>query len=117
MTTKRAGYTLTPEKIEQAALDVIDREGLEDFSLRKLAEPLGCHVTSIRHHFPTKAHLMDALIDRMIGKMQFTSTDTPWEARIDSLALEWRKIALRYPKMFRYFAEHRKNTPAGLRLL
>jgi AcrR family transcriptional regulator len=114
---RRATRNLSPEKIERAALEVIDREGLEDFSLRKLAEPLGCHVTSIRHHFPSKAHLMDALIDRMIGEMKFTPSGMPWEERFDSLVGEWRKLARRYPKMFFYFSEHRKNTPAGLRLL
>lgn len=116
-TPRRAVRTLSPEKIERAALEVIDREGLEEFSLRKLAEPLGCHVTSIRHHFPTKAHLMDALIDRLIGEIEFTPSDMPWEERLDSMMEEWRKLARRHPKLFFYFSEHRKNTPAGLRWL
>jgi AcrR family transcriptional regulator len=113
----RAVRALSRERIERAALEVIDREGLEEFSLRKLAEPLGCHVTSIRHHFPTKAHLMDALVDRLIGEMEFTSADMPWEKRLDAMAEEWRKLARRHPKLFFFFAEHRKNTPAGLRWL
>lgn len=114
---KQAAPALSVERIEKAALEVIDREGLGDFSLRKLAELLRCHVTSIRYHFPTKAHLMDALVDRLIGEMVFTPSDMPWEERFDALVEEWRKIARRYPKLFFYFAEHRKNTPAGLRLL
>jgi AcrR family transcriptional regulator len=113
----RAKRDLSPDRIVEAALEVVDREGLEDFSLRKLAAPLGCHVTSIYHHFPSKAHLMDALVDRLIGQMRFASSELHWEERLDSLIGEWRKIARRHPRLFFYFSTHRKNTPEGLRLL
>ncbi len=48
-------------------LELIEADGLEAFSTRKLAAKLGCEAMSIYHYFPSKAHLMDALLDRLVG--------------------------------------------------
>ena len=108
---------LTPERIELTAFEVIEREGLENFSTRKLAEELGCQAMSIYHHFPSKAHLMDALVDRLIGRMDLAADDLPWRERFHQVILEWRKLALGSPAFFRFLALHRLNTAGGLRLL
>ena len=60
---------LTADRIELTALEVIEREGLAGFSLRKLAAALGCTAMSLYHHYPSKGHLMDALIDRVVGEL------------------------------------------------
>src|SRR5690242_9894008 len=61
----RAGRSLplSRERIAAAAMALVDREGLDALSTRRLGEELGCEAMSIYHHFPNKAHLMDALID------------------------------------------------------
>jgi AcrR family transcriptional regulator len=59
---------LSAERIEQAALALIEIEGVEGFSTRKLAAELGCEAMSIYHYFPSKGHLMDALVDRVMGE-------------------------------------------------
>ena len=45
---------------------LVDREGLEALSTRRLGDELGCEAMSIYHHFPSKAYLMDALVDMML---------------------------------------------------
>ena len=49
---------LTRERIVEAALAVVEAEGLAAFSTRKLGERLGCEAMSIYHHFPSKQHLL-----------------------------------------------------------
>src|SRR4051812_14453640 len=62
----RAGVALSRERIAAVALALVDREGLAALSTRRLGDELGCEAMSIYHHFPNKAHLMDALVDLMI---------------------------------------------------
>ena len=70
---------------------------------------------SIYHHFPSKAHLMDALIDLMLVEARVKlSPEWNWLERLRSTAHGFRAMALKHPKFFPYFAVHRLNTPSGV---
>jgi AcrR family transcriptional regulator len=106
---------LSPERIEEAALDLIEREGLDGFSIRKLAAALGCTAMSLYHYYPSKGHLMDALIDRVAaGLMPLPPPGLPWRERVRQAALVWRRMALARPAFFLFIATHRMNTPKCL---
>ena len=108
---------LSQDIIVAAAVELIEEGGLDAFSTRKLAERLGCEAMSIYHHFPSKAHLMDALVDRFISTIAFPPTDLAWQQRIRGLAGAWRSTAMKQPEFFRYFVIHRLNTEEALRFL
>jgi AcrR family transcriptional regulator len=108
---------LTPARIVDAAFDVIERDGLDAFSTRKLAQTLRCEAMSIYHYFPSKAHLLDAMIDRYIAKFELPRAEVPWRDKLTGLVAEWRRLAMAYPQFFRFFGMHRLNTPGGLKLL
>jgi AcrR family transcriptional regulator len=105
---------LSTERIETAALALIEREGLAGFSIRKLAGSLGCTAMGLYHYFPSKGHLMDALIDRVIGEMPAPPGDLPWKVRLRALAIGWRRQVLSRPALALYVATHRMNTPRSL---
>jgi AcrR family transcriptional regulator len=109
--------SLSPERIELAALDLIERESLAAFSTRKLAAELHCEAMSIYHYFPSKGHLMDALVDRVMGTevSVLEPTGLDWRGRIEGVARELRALAHRRPHFFGYLAMHRMNTPRALR--
>jgi len=111
--------TLSRDRIEVAALDLIEGEGLTAFSTRKLAARLGCEAMSIYHYFPSKGHLMDALVDRVIGNELSVPANGggSWRDQVERAAYEWRGMALRHPAFFSYIALHRLNTPTALRWL
>lgn len=107
---------LSRERIESAALELIEAESLTSFSTRKLATVLRCEAMSIYHYFPSKGHLMDALVDRVMGEeMTILEPNTAsWRAALEFAAREWRMLALRRPHFFGYLAMHRLNTPQAL---
>jgi AcrR family transcriptional regulator len=105
---------LTRERIEIAALELIESGGLQSFSTRKLAEALGCEAMSIYHHFPSKAHLMDAVLDRALLEVEIPPHDLPPIERIRRMAWGIRSLALARPEFFQFMALHRMNTPGGL---
>jgi AcrR family transcriptional regulator len=117
--TVEAKEPLSAERIERAALELIEAEGMAAFSTRKLASRLGCEAMSIYHYFPSKGHLMDALVDRVVGEelTVLVPGKRPWRQAVESSAREWREMALRRPNFFGYLALHRLNTPTALRWL
>jgi AcrR family transcriptional regulator len=112
---------LSREKIEVTALTLIEEVGLEAFSTRKLGQSLGCEAMSIYHHFPSKAHLLDALVDRVIAHMHAPSPELSPELspaqRLLALAHSWRNTARSLPKFYLYLSIHRWNSETGIRFL
>ena len=100
-----------------AALELIESEGHDGFSMRKLAASLGCEAMSIYHYFPSKAHLRDALLDRCLAATEMPPRELPWLERLRRVAYAYREAALRNPRFFVAIALHRMNTAAGLRFL
>ncbi|WP_186294536.1 TetR/AcrR family transcriptional regulator [Bradyrhizobium guangdongense] len=106
---------MSRERIAAAAMALVDREGLAALSTRRLGEELGCEAMSIYHHYPNKAHLMDALIDLMLGQAQVAmEPQWDWRERLRRAAHGFRAMALRHPAFFPFFAVHRLNTRAGV---
>lgn len=116
---KPAKEPLSAERIETAALELIEAEGLAAFSTRKLAAKLGYEAMSIYHYFPSKGHLMDALVNRIVASdlTMLVPGAGAWRAQLEQAAWEWRAMALRHPGLFVFLANHRFNTPTALRWL
>jgi len=108
---------LSPGRIEMAASRLIERDGLQGFSTRKLALMLGCEAMSIYHHFPSKAHLMDALVANALAEIELAAPSLPWRERMASAARGFRAMGLRHPALFQFIALYRMNSAAGLRML
>ena len=108
---------LTRERIEIEALALIDAQGIEAFSTRKLGERLGCEAMSIYHHFPSKAHILDALVDRVLGGMPIPDkTQRPAE-RLRQFADGWRRISLQHPRFYLWLSLHQWNSATGVRFM
>ena len=79
----RPGTGLSRDRIAAAALALVDREGLTALSTRRLGDELGCEAMSIYHHFPSKAHLMDALLDLMLAEARVPAAhEEDWLERL-----------------------------------
>jgi len=105
---------LDRESIERAALRLIDDEGLAEFSMRHLGKKLGVEAMSLYHHYPSKAHLLDALLDRLIGSLPIPETTLPWRERVLRLILDYRALAAKHPKFAPFMIVHRMNTRTTL---
>ncbi len=105
---------LTRDRIVAEAVREIDRDGLAGFSTRKLGEALGVQAMSLYHHFPSKAHVLDAVLEHVLAQFEFAPDDAPLEERIRTAMRSYRQVALRYPGFFPYFAVHRMNMAAGI---
>jgi AcrR family transcriptional regulator len=108
---------LTRERIVDTALDLVRDETLAGLSTRRLAARLGCEAMSIYHHFPSKLHLIDALVEHAIGAIELPAPTLEPVARLRAMMHGYRAMAHRYPQLFPLVAIHRLNMPAGVRLI
>ena len=113
----RAPEALSRDRILDAALEVIEETGLPGFSTRKLGERLGREAMSLYHHFPSKQHLLDALVERAIASVDVPPPGPDGEARLRRCLASYRAMARRWPALFPLVAVHRLNTPAGVRFI
>jgi TetR/AcrR family tetracycline transcriptional repressor len=74
---------LSREYIVSTALAVVDRDGLDRFSMRKLGTELGSDPMAVYHYFPSKADLFDAIVEAVWLETEIPET-TP-EGWIDAL--------------------------------
>jgi AcrR family transcriptional regulator len=107
---------LSPERILLAALDEVAADGLAAFSTRKLGQRLGCEAMSIYHHYPSKQHLLDAMVDHAIASIE-APPELPPMQRLREALHAYRAMARRFPALFPLIAVHRLNTPTGVRFI
>ncbi len=106
---------LSKERIELAALELIERDGLGAFSTRRLAQELRCEAMSIYHYFPSKSHLMDALADRVVAEIPpLPPKHLPWIDRVGIACRDYRAGLTKRPSLFIFMATFRMNTPTCL---
>ena len=60
---------LTRQRIVEVASALVDAEGLEAVSVRRLATELGVRGPSLYNHFATKAEILDAVADAVVSQV------------------------------------------------
>jgi AcrR family transcriptional regulator len=83
---------LSREAITDAALAIVDAEGLEGLSMRRLAQELGTGAASLYAHVSGKPELMQLLIDRMAAEIEAPPPDPDnWQEQIKDYARAMRR--------------------------
>jgi len=102
---------LTREAISGVALLLIDREGLDGLSMRRLGSQLGVEAMALYHHFRNKGELLDAVMDRMLDEVEWPERGTqPPLARLRTMFESYRQLAMKHPHTFILLAYRRFNT-------
>ncbi len=85
------------EQIITSALALLDEEGMEAFSTRKLGARVGMQAMSLYHHFPDRGAILDAAVDRMIAEVQLPNiARVGWRRGLLQLALDYRTMGRRH---------------------
>ncbi|WP_439678079.1 TetR/AcrR family transcriptional regulator [Embleya sp. MST-111070] len=89
---------LTRARIIQAAVALLDEEGMERLTMRRLAEKLQVGATTLYWHVATKDDVIDLAVDAIFGEAPVPTGHTA-SPRDDIAALinDWRQAMLRHP--------------------
>lgn len=91
---------LTRERIITTALALIDQDGLESLSMRRLGAALGVEAMSIYHHVANKDEVLDGVLEQILLEVELPPDEGPWQERVRALVRAWRVVALRHPGAF-----------------
>ncbi|WP_367135293.1 MULTISPECIES: TetR/AcrR family transcriptional regulator C-terminal domain-containing protein [Streptomyces] len=110
---ERAG--LDREKILDAALALVDREGLKALSMRRLAAELGVEAMTLYHYLPSKDALLDGLVERVLTQaLPLPEGDAGWRPLLRGYADSLRTALLRTPALLPLLQSRPAVTPATL---
>jgi TetR/AcrR family tetracycline transcriptional repressor len=103
----RAGEEpLTRGRILEAALSLVDEEGIEGLSMRRLAKELGVDPMAIYHHLPNKRALLSAVIGMVFSEMRAPEETGDWRERVRAWARAFRDVARAHPKLVPQLASY-----------
>ncbi|MFC7527885.1 TetR/AcrR family transcriptional regulator C-terminal domain-containing protein [Actinoplanes sp. GCM10030250] len=106
---------LTRERIVDAASALIDAEGLDALSMRRLATELGVQGPSLYNHFATKAEIVDAVAEAVIAQVDFSVfLDRDWREALRRWAKSYHGVLAAHPNIVPVLATGPGRRPAGL---
>ncbi|WP_163511568.1 TetR/AcrR family transcriptional regulator [Fodinicola acaciae] len=114
---------LDRRRILTVAVELVDRDGLEKFGIRRLAQALNVDPMSIYHHVKGKAALLDAICETMLAEIrvetpaQTTDPTTDWRPLARATAHAYRTMAYRHPRVFPLLVTRPQTSPAALTAL
>jgi AcrR family transcriptional regulator len=109
----RAG--LSREQVLDAALELVDRDGVTALSMRRLGAELGVEAMTLYHYLPNKDALLDGIVERVLAQAETAPPDGPWDAALTSYARSLRAVLLRHPGAVLLVATRPAVTPQTLR--
>jgi len=109
--------TLTREQIVTTAMALVDRDGLQALSMRKLAAELGVGTMSLYYHVPDKSALYDLILDAGLAEVDLDGDDPaqPADVRVRRIAYAIRKALLSHPHAAVLAMSRSLRTPTQLR--
>ena len=116
-TAPRSGPTprppLTKETIFRSALDLIDAEGLQALTMRRLAADLGVEAASLYHHVPNKQAVLDGAVGVMrAGIVIPDPMPTTWRDIMEVVFLAYLDLLVAHPHVLPMAARHLDTDPA-----
>jgi AcrR family transcriptional regulator len=108
---------LTRERIVSTALEIVDREGAQALSMRRLGAELGVDPMAIYYHIPNKQALFDAIVEAVMAEIDLSVDDktAPTEQRILCAARAYRDAMLAHANALPIVLSHGPRTPVAMR--
>ena len=108
---------LTRERIIEAAIDFVDRQGLTALTMRGLGKELGVEAMSLYRHVNGREDLLEGIVDRLIGNLHPRPGEGElgpvdgWQAYLQWLAHGVRALVVDHPKVFPLIATRHPAAP------
>jgi len=101
--------------ILQTALRIIDRDGVEGLSMRRLSEAVGRDPTVVYRHVPNKAAVLDGVVEIVLAQLAVDTAEADWAGQLRIVAHEFRRLALAHPNVVPLMVTRPLATPLGQR--
>ncbi len=97
-----------------AAIRLVDRDGLEGLTMRKLGRELAVEAMALYHYFPSKEALVDAVVEAVVAEMGPPAETPDWEERLRERFRSYRGLAHAHPHVFPLVGKRTVKSPEAL---
>ena len=105
------------ESVLSAALEIIDADGVEGLSMRRLGRALDRDPMSLYRHASTKAELLDGVAESVLAELSVDTADADWSGQLRTVARQFRALALAHPNVVPLLVTRPLATPIAMRPL
>lgn len=110
------GVVAGRERIARAGLALLDRDGWEAFSLRRLADAVGTTPMALYHYFPDKQALLDDVLGAALSQLRVPRRSSGgWVDDARRLVLAFRHLLRRHPHVVPLLMSRPALGPSALR--
>lgn len=89
---------LNQDAVVEAALKVMQREGADALSMRRVADELGTGPATLYWHVGSKDGLIELVLDRVFAEIELPDPDPQrWQEQLKELVIDARRVFSRYP--------------------
>lgn len=87
--------SLDPERVVRAAFEVLEAEGLDNLTVRRIADRLGVQNPALYWHFQNKQAIIDRMAERMLADAQVEPAPSePWHVWMLAVARSFRRVMM-----------------------
>ena len=115
LASKPSRKPLSRKRVLRAAVAHADRHGLEELSMRNLAEVLRVAPMALYRHIANKDDLIDAMIDVVFSEIELPAHDADWKAAMRQRAISVRDFLARHRWAIGLMESRMHPGPANLR--
>lgn len=94
---------LTRERVLEAALRLVDGEGMGALSMRRLGAELGVDPMAVYHHVPGKGAVVSGLVEKVFAEMRVPpsggASGGGWQDRVRAWARAYRGVVRSHPNL------------------
>ena len=88
---------ITRQKLLAKAVDIADKKGLAEVSMRKLAARFNVEAMSLYHHVKNKEDLFSGMVDLVLAEVSFDRNSHDWRASMRERAISTRQVLQKHP--------------------
>lgn len=112
---KNSESGLSRERILAAALQIVDADGVEALSMRKLAARLGVDPMAIYHHLPNKQAVISGLVRQVFGEFRVpAAAHLTWQEQVRVYAHAYRDFIRVHPNLILHLITDFELAPQSL---
>jgi AcrR family transcriptional regulator len=108
---------VTPERIVATALRLMDEEGIEAVTMRRIASELDVEATALYHHMPNKDAILDGVAEILEQEVLPFPSEGTWRDIVRDAMLRVYDSLERHPAAAPLLARSTRSAPSGRRRL
>jgi TetR/AcrR family tetracycline transcriptional repressor len=108
---------LSRESIFRAALDLVDTDGIDALTMRRLATRLEVGTMSLYSHVLGKEELLDGVVATVAGEIGVAGPDQDWRQAARFMVTEFRRVARRHPNVVPLLINRPPASTEGMNLI